>query len=305
MNVALSLLAAFALLLLGAYGAALLDRFAFAIAARRPHSMDWAMPLRRAAALLLQQQTRTERPDLLNWKLAPALYLALAGAGLAVVPPMQGHALAAMPAGIVLWGAVEALTIVVVFLHGWSANSPLPLIGAYRYVAIALPAMLLSMFVLIAAALPAQSLSVDAIVESQRSMWNVVRQPLGLPLFLLLGLSLTLRGPFDYADSAELAGGTASEISGASRLVWETARLAMLVAFAAMASAVFLGGYLGPLLPGPVWLVLKVAAVLAVLVAATHGFARLPPSRMLTLSWIVLLPLSFVDLVIAGVESLP
>lgn len=305
MNVALSLLAAFALLLLGAYGAALLDRFAFAIAARRPHSMDWAMPLQRAAALLLQQQTRTERPDLLNWKLAPALYLALAGAGLAVVPPMQGHALAAMPDGIVLWGAVEALTIVVVFLHGWSANSPLPLIGAYRYVAIALPAMLLSMFVLIAAALPAQSLSVDAIVESQRSMWNVVRQPLGLPLFLLLGLSLTLRGPFDYADSAELAGGTASEISGASRLVWETARLAMLVAFAAMASAVFLGGYLGPLLPGPVWLVLKMAAVLAVLVAATHGFARLPPSRMLTLSWIVLLPLSFVDLVIAGVESLP
>src|SRR3546814_9446432 len=82
-------------------------------------------------------------------------------------------------------------------LHGWSANAPLPQIGAYRYVAIGLPAMLISMFVLIAAALPAESLAVSAIVESQASVWNVVRQPPGLLLFLMLGLSLTLRGPFD------------------------------------------------------------------------------------------------------------
>ena len=75
--------------------------------------------------------------------------------------------------------------------------------------------MLVSMFVLIAAALPAQSLALSAIVASQRELWNVVRQPLGLPLFLLVGLSLTLRGPFDYADSADLAGGTSAETSGA------------------------------------------------------------------------------------------
>src|SRR3546814_10002511 len=53
--------------------------------------------------------------------------------------------------------------------------------------------MLLSMFVLIAAALPAESLAVSAIGDSQASVWNVVRQPPGLLLFLLLGLSLTLR----------------------------------------------------------------------------------------------------------------
>src|SRR3546814_5984347 len=92
-----------------------------------------------------------------------------------------------LDAGIVLWGACEALTVVVVCLHGWSANAPLPLIGASRYGAIGLPAMLISMFVLIAAALPAESLAVLAIVESQASVWNVVRQPPGLLLFLMLG----------------------------------------------------------------------------------------------------------------------
>jgi NADH-quinone oxidoreductase subunit H len=181
----------------------------------------------------------------------------------------------------------------------------LPLIGAYRYVAIGLPAMLVSMFVLIAAALPAESLAVPAVVAAQADLWNVVAQPLGLPLFVLLGLSLTLRGPFDYADPDDLAGGTSVEDSGAGRAAWQVARLAMLVSFSAMAATAFLGGHLGPWLPGPVWLALKTVGVLIVTVAAGHLLARMPPARMLTLLWVVLLPLSFLDLVIAGVESLP
>src|SRR3546814_17675382 len=82
--------------------------------------------------------------------------------------------------------------------------------------------------------------------SSQASVWNVVRQPPGLLLFLMLGLSLTLRGPFDYADASDLAGGTSAEDSGPARAAWQAARLAMLVSVSAMTSAVFLGGYHGP-----------------------------------------------------------
>jgi NADH-quinone oxidoreductase subunit H len=304
MTLALTLLAAFSLWLFGAWLAAALDGLVQARIAHLPVGPAWRAPLRRGVAMLVRQSSETEHPDRLNWALAPALYLGLAAAGLAVVPMAPGLALLQMPTTVVVWGAIESLIVVTVFLHGWSANAPLPLIGAYRYVAIGLPAMLLSMFVLIAAALPAQSLSVEAIVESQRTMWNVLRQPLGLPLFMLLGLSLTLRGPFDYADSADLAGGTATERSGLPRAIWQFARLSMLVAFAAMASASFLGGYLGPVLPGFVWMVLKTALVMGVMVFTTHAFARMPPARMLGLLWLVLLPLAFVDLVVAGVESL-
>lgn len=295
---------AFMLLVLGGWFTAVADHTAFALIARRPlgRSMREALlaPLRAGAWDLLRPASRTEHPDSFNWALAPALYLALAAMGLAVVPLSSHGAIADIPAGIVLWGAVESLAVVAVFLHGWSANSMMPLIGAYRYVAIGLPVMLVSMFVLIAAALPARSLALSAIVDSQANVWNVVRQPLGLPLFLLLGLSLSLRGPFNYGDSADLAGGTEAERSGPPRALWRAARLAMAVSFAAMASAVFLGGPLGPWLPGPLWMALKTAFVLLLLVAATHGLARMPPSRMLTLLWTVLLPLSFVGLVGAG-----
>ncbi|MEO8936228.1 MAG: NADH-quinone oxidoreductase subunit H [Burkholderiaceae bacterium] len=132
-----------------------------------------------------------------------------------------------LPAGIVLWGAVECMTVIAVFLRGRSANALFPLLGSYRYVAIRLPVRLISMFVLIAAALPAQSPALGAIVQSQAGIWNVVRETLGLPLFVLLGLSLTLRGPFNYADSADLAGGTDSERSGPPRALWQCARLSM------------------------------------------------------------------------------
>ncbi len=289
-------------LALGAWFAASLDRLAPALwgqAAAGPLT-----PLRDAAALLVRQTVVTEKPDRLTLVLAPALYLALAAVGLSVVPLASGLAPVESPVGIVIWGSCEALTIVAVFMHGWSPNAPFPLIGAYRYVAVALPVMLPSMFVLIAAALPAQSLAVTAIVESQTTLWNVVRQPLGLPLFLLVGLTLTLRGPFDYADGADIAGGTSAEASGAGRALWQFARLAMLVAFSAMAAAVFLGGPLGPVLPGPVWLWLKTAAVMALTVLLGHGLARTTPSRMLHLLWVVVLPVSFLHLGIAGVLAL-
>ena len=251
-----------------------------------------------------RQSLTTEHPDLAAWRLAPAAYLGLAAAGLALVPVAADRAAVDVEAGIVVWGAVESLTVIAVFLHGWSSNSLLPLLGAYRFVAIGLSVMLVSMFVLIGAALPAESLRLTAIVESQRGLWNAVRQPLGLPLFLLLGLAITLRGPMDYADSADLAGGTSAEDSGAPRLAWQFARAAMLVAFATMAATVFLGGPLGPLLPGPVWLLLKAGFVAALLVALGRLLARPDASRMLTFIWVVLLPLSFLDLAIAGLETL-
>ncbi len=294
---------AFAFLLVGGWLAAAMDHAWVTHLARRPPGNALLAPLRAAAADLLRPTIRTEHPDRLNWALAPLLYLTLAAAGLAVVPLSAGGAIADLPAGIVWWGVVESMTVVAVFLHGYAANSALPQMAAYRYVAIGLPVMLASMFVLIAAALPARSLAVGAIVASQAELWNLVRQPLGLPLFLLLGLSLSLRGPFNQGDSADLAGGTEAERSGAARALWRGARLAMAVSFSAMASAVFLGGPLGPWLPGALWMALKTAFVLMLLVAATHGIARMPPSRLLTLLWTVLLPLSFAGLVGAGLMA--
>ena len=260
-------------------------------------------PMAEARWLAGQQVVTTERPDRATWVLAPAAYLGLAATALAVVPLSAGVAVADVRTGIVVFGAAEALAIVVVFLHGWSPNSPLALVSAYRFVAVALSYELLSMFVLIAAALPAESLSLGTIVESQAGLWNVVRQPLGLPLWLVVTWGVTFSGPLALVDSPDLAGGGAAEDSGAARLAWSVARAAMVVAFAAAGAAVFLGGWQGPALPGGAWMALKTAAVVVAVVLGDIGLARLSAQRFVRLAWAVLLPLAFVDLLIAGVGS--
>jgi len=253
---------------------------------------------------MTQHANATEAPDWQAWRLAPALYLALAAIGLAVVPWSESLVATDLVTSVVLWGSVEALATVVIFLHGWSANTLLALIGGYRYVALGLSYILISMFVLIGVALPAESLQFTQVVASQEALWNVIRQPLGLPLFLIVGLGMTFWGPLNLADSTDLAGGTASEISGPPRLVWDVARAAMLVAFSGVAASAFLGGWMGPWLPGPLWMAIKMLAVLLVLLMLGRVLPRIAPERCVTLMWVVLLPLSFIDLVWAGIGAL-
>ena len=155
--------------------------------------------------------------------------------------------------------------------------------------------------VLIAAALPAESLAFGEIVRSQAGLWNIVRQPLGLPLYLVAALGVSFQGPLATPDAADLAGGTRAEVSGVALLAWRLARGALLVAVAAVGAATFLGGWTGPWLPGPAWTALKTLALLAVLVACRHLVARVRLERFVVVSWALLIPLALLDVFLAGV----
>lgn len=292
-------------LVVGVWLAAYADGIIATRVARDRRRFSPSAPLRHAALLLTQQQTITERPDITLWRLAPAAYGAMAALVVVPVPFAHGLAVADVRTGIVVLGTAEVLAMVAIYLNGWSSNSYPSLIGGYRILAMGLSYVLIGMFVLIAAALPAESLSVGAIVESQRSLWNVVRQPLGLPLWLIVGLGVSFWGPLDLPDGVELGRGTASEVAGGHRLAWELSRYAMLVAYAIAGAAVFLGGYLGPFLPGWLWMAVKSAVLVVLLVSSRHLVARIPPERFVASVWTILLPVAFLNLGIAGLEALP
>lgn len=264
-------------LLAGVYLVAVLDRLLGAIVAGG--APRWARllaePAQSAALLLLQQRRTTERPDAPAWALAPALFAGLAAVALAMVP-LDGDLVVADPAtGFVVFSAAIAMVMIAVYLHGWSPNSAFALHGAYRYGAQALSFQIPFLLAMLATAIPAQSLSIVDIVDAQEPLWNVIRQPAGLPLYLVVGVAVSFWGPLNLPDAADLAGGTSVEDAGVSRLLWKAARAAMLVAVAAMGAAVFLGGWWGPWLPGPAWVILKSVALLAVLVAATMTLGNL------------------------------
>lgn len=292
-------------LAVGAAAVAVVESLVTAHVAESPLGPAWARPWRQAALTLARPGPVTERPDTLLWVLAPASYAGMAALGLAVLPLGTAWAVADVRTGIVVLGSAEVLAMVAVYLHGWSSNSAFPLVGGYRFIAAGLSFLLLSMFVLIAAALPAESMSFGRIVASQEAgTWNIVRQPLGLPLFLVVALAVSLQGPLDVADAGELAGGTTAEVSGPSRLAWGFARRAMLTTYAVATAVVFLAGPAGPWLPGWAWLATKSLAVVVVLVWIGQRTARVGIERFVRVAWTVLLPLSFLHLAIAGVVTL-
>lgn len=301
-----TLLLAAATLVAAVYATAVLDGLIGQRVGRAPVSLRHALatPWRTAALLLLQSTVTTERPDAAAWRLSSALLAALAAATLVVVPMVPVLAGTDVAAGIVYFGAAMAMVMVAVYLHGWSANSVFPLIGGYRFVAMALSYEMPLALVLIAAALPAESLAVSDIVQSQADAWNIVRQPLGLPIYLVCCLGLAFWGPLNVTEAADLAGGSAAELSGIALLLWRVARTAILFASAAMGAAAFLGGWLGPWLPGWTWMILKTLVLVALLLAAGHRLARVRLERFVVVAWTVLIPLALVDVFVSGLLAL-
>ncbi|MBE0607830.1 MAG: NADH-quinone oxidoreductase subunit H [Dehalococcoidia bacterium] len=291
-----------AVLLAGVYVLAVLDRFIGSVVAVSPRRWTRlvAEPVQTSALLVLQQRRVTERPDAPAWALAPALLAGLAAVALAMVP-LDRHLVVADPAtGFVVFSAAIAMVMIAVYLHGWGPNSAFALHGAYRYGAQAFSFQIPFLLAMLATALPAESLSIVDIVEAQEAIWNVVRQPAGLPLYLVVGLAVSFWGPLNLPDGVDLAGGTSVEDSGISRLLWGVARSSMLVSVAAMGAAVFLGGWWGPWLPGWAWMIIKTLALLVVLLCAGHLLARVRIEQFVLVSWVFLIPVALLNVFVSG-----
>ena len=134
----------------------------------------------------------------------------------------------------------------------------------------------------------------------QLGIERVVRQPLGLPIYLMVGVGVSFWGPLNLPDGADLIGGTSAEDAGTDRLAWELARAAMLFAIAAMGAAAFLGGWWGPLLTGPAWMVLKTLILLVVMVSSRHLVARVRIEPFVCACWAVFIPLALVNIFVSG-----
>lgn len=298
----IALVATAVVLIAGIYAVAVLDRLLAVAVARGPIRPAALLvePVRSAAQLLLQGRGTTERPDAAGWAFAPALFMGLAAFALTMVPLAPDIVVADPSTGFVVFSAAIAFVMIGVFLHGWSPNSAFALHGAYRYGAAALSFQIPFLLAMLATALPAESLSIVDIVRSQESIWNVIREPIGLPLYLVVGVGVSFWGPLNLSDASDLADGTSVEDNGIARLLWQAARAAMLVAVAAMGAAGFLGGWWGPLLPGPVWVLVKTVALLVVILASGHLLARVRIQSFVLVAWAVLIPLALLNVFLSG-----
>jgi NADH-quinone oxidoreductase subunit H len=252
------------------------------------------------ARLMRQRRRTTVAPDALLWRVGTASPLVIALL-MAVVIPVGGRSVADPVVGVVWFNALDVALWLTIWSAGWGANSAYGLIGGYRFLAQALGYELPLMFALTAPAVAAGSLRVGDVVAAQSSIWFVVWMPVAFLVFLGAVAGFSLWGPFAYPVGREVAGGVLAEPSGVDRLVLLAGRYALLAAGSGMATALFLGGGSGPLLPGWLWSVLKTTVVMAALVAVRWRLPVLRADRVMGLAWLVALPLVLVQLLVVAV----
>jgi NADH-quinone oxidoreductase subunit H len=145
------------------------------------------------------------------------------------------------------------------------------------------------------------SLSLKTIVEAQGNIWFVCYQPLAFLIYFTAAVAETNRTPFDLPEAeSELVAGYHTEYSGMRFALFFLAEYTNIFIVSAVATTFFLGGYQGPFLPGILWFLIKSYALVFVIMWLRWTYPRVRFDQLLNFSWKVLIPLTFINLLITG-----
>jgi NADH-quinone oxidoreductase subunit H len=249
---------------------------------------------------------------------APVLALTPALAAWAVVPFGDGMQVANLNAGLLYILAMTSLGVYGVIIAGWASNSKYAFLGALRSAAQIVSYELAMGFALVCVLLAAQSMNLGDIVRGQdKGMgflgWYFI--PL-LPMFVvyfIAGVAETNRAPFDLAeDEAAIVAGFHTEYSGMGFALFFLAEYANMILISALASVMFLGGWLNPFhgmpliggitdaIPGLFWMLAKISFLLFLFLWFRATFPRYRYDQLMRLGWKVFIPLTLVWLVVVA-----
>lgn len=191
-------------------------------------------------------------------------------------------------------------------LGGWSANTPHAVEACYRAVAQLIAYVTPLGLAIIGPIMMARSLSTVSIVwaQQQSGLWYIVAQPQEFVLYIVTALMQCYRAPFLEPFSDDIGHGVLGVYGGWKAVVWRLAFSSLFFTVAAMGAVLFLGGYSGPWLPGPVWLIVKTVAIMLLMVGARRWIRPLSTAEMLALGWRILIPIGLLNVLIVGIEIL-
>ncbi len=259
--------------------------------------------------------------------LAPLVTATCALAAWAVIPMSQDGwgtwVISDLNVGVLYLLAISSLGVYGVIMGGWASNSKYPFMGALRSAAQMISYEVSLGFVVITVLLLVGSLNLGTVVTAQKTG---VGAWLGLPssaldwhwlpllpmfvMFFISSLAETNRPPFDLVEAeSELVAGFMVEYSSTPYLLFMLGEYVAITTMCAMATILFLGGWLPPLdiwplnaIPGIFWFAAKVVFMFFMFAMAKAMVPRYRYDQLMRLGWKVFLPLSLLMVVVvAGV----
>ena len=284
----------------------------------------WLQPFADVIKLITKEELRPKAADAILFSIAPVLSAATAFAAFSVVPfgteddamglsPRAGLPLQVtdVNVGVLVLFAITSMGVYGLVLAGWSSNSKYSLLGGLRSSAQMISYELSYALALAAVIMMAGSLSLREIVMSQSGYWWVfgvipfpkwfiIPQFFGFFIYMCAGVAETNRAPFDFPEAEqELVAGYHTEYSSMSFAMFFLAEYVNMVTVSAVATSLYLGGWLGPFLPdwlGWIWFLVKVFLLLFFYVWMRWTLPRYRYDQLMEFGWKWLLPAAVLNL---------
>src|SRR5215213_5469173 len=245
--------------------------------------------------------------------LAPLVTATLAFASWAVIPLAEGWVVSDINVGVLYIFAISSLGVYGIIIGGWASNSKYPFLAALRSAAQMVSYEVSIGFVIITVLLCVGSLNLSAVVEAQNGRFGLFNW-FWLPLFpmfivfLVSALAETNRPPFDLVEAeSELVAGFMVEYSAAPYMLFMLGEYVAMTTMCALATILFLGGWLSPVpyppftwVPGIVWFLLKVFFIFFLFAMAKAMVPRYRYDQLMRIGWKFFLPISLAMVVIVA-----
>jgi len=266
--------------------------------------------------LLMKELITPKNADKFLYNLAPFIVIIVSFLVISVIPFAPGLQTFDFDIGIFFVTAVSSVGVIGILLAGWSSNNKYSLIGAMRAGAQIVSYELSVGLSLITMIILAGTMQISGLVEGQREMWFIFKGHvpafIAFLVFIIAGTAETNRGPFDLAEAeSELTAGFHTEYSGIKFAFFFLAEYINLFIVAAMATTVFLGGWMPlhfgdfagfnqimDLIPGLFWFFFKVLGVIFLMMWFKWTFPRLRVDQILNLEWKYLLPINLFNILL-------
>jgi NADH-quinone oxidoreductase subunit H len=228
---------------------------------------------------------------------APIMTFFLAVCGWAVIPFDQGMVYADINLGILYLFAVSSLGVYGVILSGWSSNTKYSFLGALRSSAQMISYEICMGFILLIVFIMVGSLNVTDIVLAQKGIWFCYPLFPAVMIWFVCILAETNRAPFDLPEAeAELVAGYFTEYSAMGFALFFLGEYSNMILMSSITSLCFFGGWLSPLpvdfflIPGFLWMGIKVVLVLFGFVWVRAAFPRYRFDQLMYIGWKAFLP---------------
>lgn len=273
---------------------------------RRPGPMEvgwhgWLQPVMDAVKLLGKELVTASAVNKPLFILAPMIVILPLLVTFVVIPFGEKLIIRDLNMGLLLIFSFSALNVVGILIGGWASNNKYSLLGALRSVSQCVAYEIPILITVMSVVIMTHSLRMSDIIAAQSGIWFIVIQPLAAILYLVASTAETNRLPFDIPEAeGELIAGFHSEYSGMRFALFFLAEYTNMFIVAAVFVTLFLGGWRGPVLPGPIWFLIKVYALIFLVLVARWTFPRLRFDQLMTLAWKVMIPLAMVNLIVTA-----